>query len=204
MKRLAFLQTFAAERGLLYESRSPSSGLSDCYIYSPDMEYRYAFARWWDADGQLVLWIGVNPGKGDTENRRRPTLERCIGWSKSWGAGGLMFANLFAARHNKPSGLRAISDPVGPHNNAALVAMSEVAGRTLAAWGGDGRLHDRATAVAVLLTNPLCLGVTASGQPRHPLYVSGGTTVVPWPIASEKAEPGAAPDPARMTAFRDV
>jgi hypothetical protein len=197
VKRLAFLQTFATERGLLYESRSPASGLPDCYVYSPDMVYRYAFARWWDADGPLVLWIGVNPGKGDTENRRRPTLERCIAWSKSWGAGGLAFGNLFAARHNKPSGLRLMPDPVGPHNDAALSELSKFASRTVAAWGGDGELLDRPRVVAPLLVSPVCLGVTASGQPRHPLYVRGDTLVVPWPVASKQAEPNAAPDTGR-------
>src|SRR4051812_44487444 len=168
---------------------SPVSGLSDCYVYSPDMAYRYAFARWWDADGPLVLWVGVNPGKGDTELRRRPTLDRCIAWSRSWGAGGLVFANLFAARHNKPSGLRGMADPVGPHNDSALTALSAVAWRTIAAWGGDGCLLDRARAVAPLLASPLCFGVTASGQPRHPLYVPGHTPLVPGPVALEQSGP---------------
>src|SRR5438105_1249793 len=187
MERLAFLKAFAAERGLLHENHSPPGEISDSYVYSSDMRYRYAFARWWDADGPLILWVGINPGKGDTELRRRPTLERCIRWSRSWGAAGLMFANLFAARHNKPKGLRGMTDPVGPHNDAALVAMSAVAGRTVAAWGGGGGLHDRAAAVAELLSNPLCLGVTASGQPRHPLYVSSRTSAVPWPVARAPA-----------------
>lgn len=147
------------------------------------MAYRYAFARWWDADGPLVLWVGVNPGKGDTENRRRPTLQRCVEWSKLWGAGGMAFANLFAARHNKPSGLRRVVDPIGPHNDAALVGLSTVAYRTVAAWGVNGKLLRRWAAVAPLLVRPVCLGVTASGQPRHPLYVRGDATLVSWPAA---------------------
>jgi hypothetical protein len=197
VERLAFLRTFAAERGLRYEARSPVDGLSDCSVYSPDMAYRYAFARWWDADGPLVLWVGVNPGKGDTEHRRRPTLERCVGWSREWGAGGLAFANLFAARHNTPAGLRGLADPVGPHNDAALVVLGEVAWRTVAAWGTGGRLLGRSRAVAPLLVAPVCLGVTASGEPRHPLYVPGGTAAVPWTGVPEAAEPGAAPDRGR-------
>ncbi len=195
MERLAFLQAFAVDRGLVYESHSPAGGLTDCSLYSPDMTYRYAFARWWDAGGPLVLWVGVNPGKGDTENRRRPTLERCIRWSRAWGAGGLAFANLFAARHNKPRGLRLAADPVGPHNDAALAALSAVAWRTVAAWGASGELLGRWRAVAPLLAGPVCLGVTASGQPRHPLYVRGDAAVVPWPAAPKHAEQCVAPDP---------
>jgi hypothetical protein len=144
------------------------------------MRYRYAFARWWDANGSLDLWVGVNPAKGDTEMRRRPTLERCIKRSRSEGAGGVMFANLFAARHNQPRGLRRMTDPVGPHNDDALRAMSKKASRTIAAWGNCGRLLGRANDVARLLTGALCLGMTASGEPRHPLYVAGSTRVVEW------------------------
>lgn len=178
MERLAFFATFAAERGLLFDDRTPN----DFSVYSPDMAYRYAFARWWATDGPLVLWVGVNPGKGDTEQRRRPTLARCVNWSQRWGAAGLMFANLFAARHNTPDGLRDMADPVGPHNDAALAAMSAVAGRTIAAWGNDGQRRDRPAAVVGLLTDPHCLGVTVSGQPRHPLYVAGSASVVRWPV----------------------
>jgi len=185
MEQFPLLTAFAAERSLLYESGSPPPGISDFYVYSPDMQYRYAFARQWDVGKPLVLWVGVNPGKGDTEERHRPTLERCIRWSKEWGAGGLMYGNLFAARHNKPSGLREFEDRVGPHNDDALKVLSKAAWRTVAAWGGSGPLGDRPKEVARLLINPVCLGLTASGQPRHPLYVRGDTVAVPWFIESK-------------------
>ncbi len=81
MRKLAVLEEFAVRHGLLYRSDAPPDGPSDSYVYSRDMEYRYAFARWWSDEGSLVLWVGVNPAKGDTERRRRPTLERCITWS---------------------------------------------------------------------------------------------------------------------------
>src|SRR5260370_14588062 len=116
MQQLAILKQFAARHALLYRSDTSAEGLSDIYVLSRDRRYRYAFARCWCAEGPLVLWVGINPGKGDTEQRRRPTLERCINWSRSWGAAGLIFANLFAARHNKPNALRVTSAPVGRHN----------------------------------------------------------------------------------------
>jgi hypothetical protein len=167
----------------------PGGRQVDIYLYSADMRYRYAFARWWDAAGSLDLWILLNPGKGDTETRRRPTLERCLRWSKSSGAGGLMFANLFAARHNKPSGLCKTKDPVGPHNDAVLAVMSGIADRTFVAWGKIGHLHNRAAAVISILNRPFCLGVTASGQPRHPLYVAADVSVEPWPVKWAAVDP---------------
>jgi len=34
--------------------------------------------------------------------------------------------------------------------------------------------------MAGLLRKPVCLGVTAGGQPRHPLYVPSGTELRPY------------------------
>jgi hypothetical protein len=180
MQKIAQLEQFATRRGLLYRCDAPADGLSDAYVYSHDMQYRYAFARWWAVEGPLVLWVGVNPAKGDTEQRRRPTLERCIRWSRSWGASGLLIGNLFAARHNKPKGLREAPDPVGPHNDEGLRVMTDMANRTVVAWGNDGQRHGRPEQVAGLLSNPVCFGVTGSGAPRHPLYVPSDTPVEPW------------------------
>lgn len=184
MLQLAVLKKFAGQHDLLYRRDASHDGPADSYVYSHDMQYRYAFARWWGGKGSLVLWVMLNPAKGDTEQRRRPTLERCIGWSKSWGAAGLMIANLFAARHNKPAELRDTPNPIGPHNDAVLAAMSAIANRTVVAWGNRGQLHGRAAEVVQLLSRPVCLGVTTTGQPRHPLYVPGDTAVERWPPKS--------------------
>jgi hypothetical protein len=43
--------------------------------------------------------------------------------------------------------------------------------RTVAAWGTHGRLLNRSAVVADMLDEPLCLGTTRHGEPRHPLYV---------------------------------
>lgn len=174
------LAELAAQHALVLHKKKSPDGLDEVYLYSRDMQYRYAFARWWRADGPLVLWVGLNPAKGDTERRRRPTLDRCIARSRLLGGGGLIFANLFAARHNKPLGLRTTSDPVGPHNDAVLSALSALAAHTFVAWGAQGQLHGRATAVLPLLRQPRCLGVTANGQPRHPLYVRRDVVDKPW------------------------
>ncbi len=176
-----FLMRFAEQHGLVYDEKSLADTFNDGYVYSKDEQYRYAFARRW-AKGSLVLWVGVNPAKGDTENRRRPTLERCIRWSQEWGAGGLMFGNLFAGRQNKPSGLLEMKNPVGEHNDSAIIVMSKAANRTIAAWGAGTQCRSRAIAISPLLNQPQCLGVTKSGQPRHPLYVRSDVQAVHWPV----------------------
>ena len=183
-KVIAGLEEFATLHDLLYVLDKSTDGLPQVSVYSHDKLYRYAFARWWRAEDPLVLWVGLNPAKGDTEQRRRPTLERCIAWSKEWRAGGLIVANLFAARHNKPQALRGMADPVGPHNDAVLRALSPIAESTVVAWGGnDSLVRFRAAEIVRLLIKPRCLGITASGQPRHPLYVRADVPVRPWPVA---------------------
>jgi hypothetical protein len=89
--------------------------------------------------------------------------------------------NLFAYRATDPKALRLAGvDVVGGGNDEALRWASSIAGRTLAAWGAGGRLRRRGQAVTPLLEDPLCLGVTRRGEPRHPLYVPQSVTPIPY------------------------
>jgi hypothetical protein len=172
-----------ADRHDLEDRRGVSpNGLPERYLYSTDMAYRYGFGRWW-GDQDLAttdVWVLLNPATGDTEQRRRPTLEKCIARSRAAGRSGLVIVNLFAHRHTDPKALRHAADPVGPANDDALRVLTTAAPRTVAAWGKGGSLHGRSRAVAPLLDQPLCLGTTADGEPRHPLYVSRDAPLVPW------------------------
>ena len=48
------------------------------------------------------------------------------------------------------------------------------------AWGVKGRLLDRGRHILSLLPAAYCLGVTKDGNPKHPLYLAGGTPVRPF------------------------
>jgi len=163
-------------------SGTSPDGLQERYLYSTDMVYRYAFGRWWGHQdlAATAVWVLLNPATGDTEQRRRPTLERCITWSRDAGHAGIVIVNLFAFRATDPRAVRAAADPVGRYNNAALATFTATGAVTLVAWGSHGRLRARSSQVAPLLTAPMCLGTTRLGEPRHPLYVPGGTAIVPW------------------------
>ena len=172
----------AARHGLEDRTGTSPDGLPERYLYSPDMAHRYAFGRWW-GDRDLTttdVWVLLNPATGDTEQRRRPTLERCIARSRGAGRSGLVIVNLFAHRHTDPRTLRHAADPVGPANDDVLRSLTTAAPTTIAAWGAHGRLHGRSRAVGSLLDRPLCLGTTRHGEPRHPLYVAGDAPLVPW------------------------
>ena len=84
--------------GLKFKRESSADGAAHEYSYSQDMAKRYAYSQTWDASKPKVLWVMLNPGTGETEERRRNTLERCKLWSSEWGFGGLFIGNVFATR----------------------------------------------------------------------------------------------------------
>ena len=146
------------------------------------MVHRYAFGRWWGPPNPRTsdVWVLLNPATDDAELRRRPTLDRCLARSRLDSRTGVIVVNLFAHRDTSPRALKTAADPIGPANDHVLEVLTRAGALTIAAWGSGGNLYDRSSQVATLLDHPLCLGTTRLGQPRHPLYVSHETTLVPW------------------------
>jgi len=151
--------------------------------YSDDGRYRWSFRRRWGPGGS-VCWVGLNPGTGDSDGKRRPTLRKMVAWTERWGGGEIIIVNLFAFRTTNPKELyaaaRAGIDVIGHRNDDAIRTAEGGAMRTVAAWGADGRLLDRGAAVDGLLSRPVCLGVTRRGEPRHPLYVALATEPIAY------------------------
>jgi hypothetical protein len=158
-------------------------GVVDTYLYSADDNYRWRFDRRWD-DGPSLTWVGLNPGTGDRDGTPRPTLRRMVKISTQEGYCGLSVVNLFGWRASQPRALRNVDDPVGPDNDVVIASTTSVGttDRTVVCWGGGGRWRGRGShAVRYLITTPMfCLGVTARGEPRHPLYVRAEVTLMPW------------------------
>lgn len=161
--------------------------------YSPDGLYRWSYEKRW-SEGILICWIGLNSGKGDSEGRRRPTLERMVTWSQRFGGGAIIIVNLFAYRTTHSSELRSAWRRgvriVGSKNDQAIDKAVRQADKTLVAWGCRGSLQGRGAAVAARVPEPLCLGLTARGQPRHPLYLPLDAEVMPYRVSRrEPASP---------------
>lgn len=154
----------------------------DSFEYSDDGLYRWWYERRW-ADGPGFCWIGLNPSTGDTTGRPRPTLRKVVTRAKAAGLSAVTVVNLFSWRATKPADLQCAArshDVIGHRTDEVIAEASRTSPITLAAWGSHGRLVDRGRDVTGLLDDPLCLGVTASGEPRHPLYVAAGTELVPY------------------------
>jgi len=97
--------------------------------------------------------------------------------------GRIILVNLFAWRSTKPAALRAAvvarEDIVGAECDAAIHAAVKDA-EVIAAWGSHGSLLQRDLAVASIMGRASCLGMTANGSPRHPLYVPSAQPLIPF------------------------
>ncbi|MBD2424191.1 DUF1643 domain-containing protein [Cyanobium sp. FACHB-13342] len=160
---------------------APSAGTASM---SPCGQYRWWLERLWQPAAPRLLFIGLNPSRADGQ-RDDPTLRRLVGFAQRWGYGSLEVLNLFSRISPSPAVLRRAADPVGAEADAWI-------GQRLAAqpqapvwlgWGNQGAWRRRDQAVLALLQGRdlRALGLTASGQPRHPLYVAG--TVALQPLA---------------------
>ena len=147
---------------------------------SDDGKYRYVLRRIWDLGKASCVFVGLNPSTADALVDD-PTIRRCVGFATAWGCGRLTMLNLFAYRATNPYAMIHARDPIGLDNDAWL--REEVgASIVVAAWGNDGAFLNRSYLVpqTVAAADWMCLGVTKSGQPRHPLYVRADQMLVPF------------------------
>ncbi|NYI70676.1 hypothetical protein GGQ54_001236 [Naumannella cuiyingiana] len=156
--------------------RSSGAVLSECG------RYRYRLTRVWDVDRPDATFILLNPSTADAKEDD-PTIRRCMRFARTWGLGGLVVVNLYAYRATKPADLWRADDPVGPENDDHLRDVLGVAVRAgspvVAAWGAHGR-PGRVSEVVAFAGRLDALGLTKSGQPRHPLYVRADTRLTRW------------------------
>lgn len=156
-------------------------------VFSDDGRYRYSLSREWDLRGEQVCWIMLNPSIAGDE-RDDPTIRRCMGFARKWGYGGIVVVNLFAAIATFPADLAKMKDPVGPHNDEAI--LQAIKGRrVVCAWGNLGpwlrsNWHRDMTVATMVIdtarTNAHCLGLTKFGYPQHPVRLAGSKTMKPF------------------------
>jgi hypothetical protein len=144
-------------------------------VYSPCEGYRYLLTRVWNPDGQRALFVMLNPSTA-TEVQNDPTVERCERRARALGFGAFRVTNIFAFRATDPRVMRAVADPIGPGNDAAIADSAQGwADRIICAWGTHGAHLGRGAQVERLLREtgrPLfTLGLSQGGHPKHPLYI---------------------------------
>lgn len=154
-------------------------------IFSMDDQYRYTLRIVWDARLALCQFVGLNPSTAD-EMKDDPTLRRVKEFARMWGYGGIIMTNIFAFRSTDPKPLYSMEKKaVGGYNDKWLVDTSTHCDRVIAAWGVHGQLIERGKQVAAMLgpKKLYCMGLTAEGFPKHPLYLKRELVPKPyWPF----------------------
>jgi hypothetical protein len=156
-------------------------------LFDRSRRYRYRLWRIWDPTRPPVTFVLLNPSTAD-EHHDDPTMRRCAGFARRWGYGGIEVLNLFAWRSPAPAALRTAADPVGPRNDAVLREAVASAALVVFGWGNHARLLDRAENFLRRVrprVRAFHLGLTASGQPRHPLYVAYTQPLIAWAVRGE-------------------
>ena len=125
----------------------------------------------------------LNPSTA-TEVQNDPTVERCERRARALGFGAFQVTNIFAWRDTDPRAMRAAADPIGPENDAAILAGADWADRVIAAWGTHGAHMARGPSVEALLRGRghalHHLGLSKQGHPKHPLYIAYARQPEPW------------------------
>ncbi len=149
-------------------------------LFDPARTYRYLLEHRWGSAPPMVL-VMLNPSTADA-TREDPTMRRALRFARREGCGALIVVNLFALRATDPAALTQHPDPVGPDNDQILCAAVGRGTPIVAAWGTHGTLRGRDRAVLRLLAPARlsCLGLTAGGQPRHPLYLPANTPLADY------------------------
>jgi hypothetical protein len=154
--------------------------------------YRYTLHR--DVAPRLgdgtVCWVMLNPSTAD-ETLDDPTIRRVKRFSADAGFRSLVVVNLFAIRATDP---KVLADPdldiIGPDNRPSIRRALSQAQAVVFAWGAS--IPQRVVRLARDQENfirlcceayglePLCLGTTKNGHPRHPLYVAASERLRPF------------------------
>lgn len=161
-------------------------------LLSPCEKYRYDLYRIWKgtvepsdptAYQHFCLFIMLNPSKADGKEDDA-TIRRCVSFADGWGFSGLVVCNLFAYRATDPDDMKRTADPVGPDNLRILRLWAKHLTSAVCAWGDHGNYRMQDVIVKKMLKD--CgvklkhLGLTAAGNPKHPVRLAGATQLVDW------------------------
>ncbi len=150
-------------------------------LFSPCRRWRYLLWRRWDESKPVANFLMLNPSTAD-EVKLDPTCSRARDYADRWGYGALIVTNVFGWRATDPAEMKAVKDPVGPGNDAAIVRAARDAALVVCAWGNHGAFLGRSSRVKALLKEEklYALRVNANGEPAHPLYLPGSLKARAW------------------------
>jgi len=151
--------------------------------FSPCRRWRYLLWRRWDEAKPVANFLMLNPSTAD-KHKLDPTCARARDYAERWGYGALIVTNVFGWRATDPKKMKAVKDPVGPGNDAAIIKAAKESAIVVCAWGNHGAHQDRSKQILkILLKNRIALHtlrINANGEPAHPLYLPGRLEAISW------------------------
>jgi hypothetical protein len=151
--------------------------------FSPCRRWRYLLWRRWDENKPAANFLMLNPSTAD-ELKLDPSCTRAQCYAEKWGYGGLIVTNLFGWRATDPGEMKAVRDPVGRGNDAAILRAAREAALVVCAWGNHGAHLERSVRVLRALRSSRIslnyLKINSSGEPAHPLYLRGSLQPSRW------------------------
>lgn len=159
-------------------------------VFSECGQYRYALSEVWDSTKPLVLWVLMNPSVACLDFSD-PTLRKTGTFSRRWGFGGQLVANVHAYRATDKRRLLKVDDPVGPDNDQHILNMAGQATDVVLAFGQPPKgLRQRGHQVISLLKGHPRLSCLRLAKdlitPCHPLYFPADSVPVPYVTGSGK------------------
>lgn len=156
-------------------------------IFSPCGLFRYRLERHIAEAGIVLAYFGVNPSTAGAEVEDQTTM-KWRGFARVNGARRYIAGNPFAFRATNVRELATAADPIGPDNAKHLSDIIRDADVLVPCWGSRTKLprqlRGRLDGLAGLLHasgKPVkVFGITASGDPAHPLMLGYATPLVDW------------------------
>lgn len=157
-------------------------------IISECGKYRYRLERDVAMTGPVYAYFGVNPSTADA-SLDDATVRKWIGFTKVYGGRRFIVGNVFAYRATDVREL--LSDPAPAFsldNQRHLREIAADADVLVPCWGARGKVprerHHIIDAALHLLRQtgkPIKhFGLTASGDPKHPLMLAYSTVLEDW------------------------
>ncbi len=160
--------------------------MSDSCLLSECGQYRYFLGRTEpELPGRRITFVMLNPSTADATTDD-PTIRRCRGFARREGFGLLAVINLFAYRATQPADLFALESNEkreGPRNEEICKQVLKASDTVVVAWGANVTSKETLRMLGWIREagkQPVCLGRTRGGQPRHPLYVSAQQPLIPY------------------------
>lgn len=136
--------------------------------------------------GKTVAFFGVNPSTADA-SADDATVRKWIGFCRRWGVSRFIVGNVFSYRATDVRELANVPFQQGPQHFAHLEKIIEDADVLVPCWGNSDKVPKALRNQIDMMIDWLHrtgkpvmhFGLTASGDPKHPLMLGYDTPLTP-------------------------